>query len=42
MVPLSEAELPNIDYIRDDERFVLRKNLLDAPYPTRLWKIKLD
>jgi len=41
MAPLSESDLPNFDYNRDDERFVLRKNVLDPPYHTRLWKINL-
>jgi hypothetical protein len=42
MAPLSASDVPNFDYNRDDERFVLRKNLLDPPYHTRLWKINLD
>ena len=40
--PLSASDAPNFDYNRDDERFVLRKNLLDPPYHTKLWKISLD
>ena len=42
MAPLSTADLPDIDFDRDDEKFVLRKNLLDPPYYTRLWQISLD
>jgi hypothetical protein len=38
---LSQSDLPQIDYDRDEEKFVLRKNLLDPPYYTRLWKINL-
>jgi hypothetical protein len=41
MTALSEPDLPDIDYDRDDEKFILRKNLLDPPYHTRLWKIEL-
>ena len=41
MAPLSESDIPEIDYDRDDQRFILRKNLLDPPYHTRLWKIEL-
>ncbi len=41
IAPLSRSEVPNIDYDRDDEKFVLRKNLFDPPYHTRLWKIDL-
>ena len=42
MALLSASDVPNFDYNRDEERFVLRKNLLDPPYHTRLWKIRLD
>jgi hypothetical protein len=42
MAPLNASDVPNFDYNRDDERFVLRKNLLDPPYHTKLWKISLD
>jgi len=38
---VSAADMPNIDYDRGEEKFVLRKNLLDAPYFTKLWKIEL-
>jgi len=38
---VSEADMPDIDYDRVEEKFVLRKNLLDAPYFTKLWKIEL-
>ena len=41
MAPLSESDIPEIDYDRDDQKFILRKNLLDPPYHTRLWKIEL-
>jgi hypothetical protein len=41
MAPLSQLDVPDIDYDRDDQKFVLRKNLLDPPYHTRLWKIEL-
>jgi hypothetical protein len=41
MTALSEPDLPDIDYDRDDRKFILRKNLLDPPYHTRLWKIDL-
>jgi hypothetical protein len=41
MAALSQSEVPGIDYDRDDRRFVLRKNSLDPPYHTRLWKIEL-
>ena len=41
MAPLSQSDVPDIDYDRDDQKFVLRKNLLDPPYHTRLWKIEL-
>jgi hypothetical protein len=41
MAPLSQSDIPDIDYDRDDQKFVLRKNLLDAPYYTKLWKIEL-
>src|SRR5215831_4243524 len=39
--PLSAADLPTVDFDRDDKKFVLRKNLLDPPYHTKLWKIEL-
>ncbi len=41
MAPVAEADVPNIDYDQADQRFVLRKNLLDPPYYTKLWKIDL-
>jgi class 3 adenylate cyclase len=41
MAPLSQSDVPDIDYDWDDQKFVLRKNLLDPPYHTRLWKIEL-
>jgi hypothetical protein len=41
MIPLSDSDLPDIDYDRGDQRFALRKNLLDPPYYTKLWKIDL-
>ena len=41
MIPVSKSDVPNIDYDRHDEKFVVRKNLLDPPYNTRLWKIDL-
>ena len=41
MSPLSQSDVPEIDYDRDDQKFIIRKNLLDPPYPTRLWKIEL-
>ena len=41
MAPLSQSDVPDIDYDCGDQRFVLRKNLLDPPYRTRLWKIEL-
>jgi len=42
MAPLSQSDVPDIDYDRDDQKFVIRKNSLDPPYHTRLWKIELD
>jgi hypothetical protein len=41
MAPLSQSDIPDIDYDPDEQKFVLRKNLLDPPYHTRLWKIEL-
>ena len=41
MTALSEADVPDVEYDPDEEKFVLRKNLLDPPYHTRLWKIEL-
>jgi len=41
MAPLSQSDVPGIDYNHDDQKFVLRKNLEDAPYYTKLWKIEL-
>ena len=41
MAPLSQSDVPDIDYDHDDQKFVLRKNLEDAPYYTKLWKIEL-
>jgi hypothetical protein len=40
--PLSAADLPTVDFDRDDQKFILRKNLLDPPYFTRLWQINLN
>ena len=42
MTALSRSDLPQVDYDRADEKFVLRKNLLDPPYYTPLWKVNLD
>jgi hypothetical protein len=42
MAPLSAADLPDIDFDREDQKFILRKNLLDPPYHTRLWQINLN
>jgi hypothetical protein len=42
MAPLSQSDVPDIDYDPDDQKFVLRKNLLDPPYYTKLWKIELS
>jgi hypothetical protein len=41
LAPLSPSDVPDVDYDRNDEKFVLRKNLFDPPYHTRLWKIEL-
>lgn len=41
MAPLSQSDVPDIDYDPDDQKFVLRKNSLDPPYYTKLWKIEL-
>jgi hypothetical protein len=41
MTALSEADVPDIEYDPDEKKFVLRKNLFDPPYHTRLWKIEL-
>jgi hypothetical protein len=41
VTPLSPLEAPDIDYDQGEQKFVLRKNLLDAPYFTKLWKIEL-
>ncbi len=41
MAPLSQSDLPHIDYDQDDQKFILRKNSLDPPYYTKLWKIDL-
>jgi len=41
MALLAEADVPDIDFDRAEQKFVLRKNLLDAPYFTKLWKIEL-
>ena len=41
MTALSEPDLPDIDYDRDDQKFIIRKNSLDPPYHTKLWKIEL-
>ena len=35
------ADLPDLEFNRNDQKFALRKNLLDPPYPTRIWKINL-
>jgi hypothetical protein len=42
MAPLSAADLPEIDFDPNDQKFVLRKNLLDPPHYTRIWQINLD
>jgi hypothetical protein len=42
MTALSRSDLPQVDYDLADEKFVLRKNLLDPPYYTPLWKVNLD
>ena len=42
MAPLAPSDLPAMEFDRDDEKFVLRKNRLDPPYYTRLWQINLD
>jgi hypothetical protein len=39
---LSRSDLPRVDYDRAGEKFVLRKNLLDPPYCTPLWRVNLD
>ena len=39
---LSRSDLQQIDYDREDEKFILRKNPLDPPYRTKLWRINLD
>ena len=39
---LSRSDLPQVDYDRADQKFVLRKNPLDPPYYTPLWKVNLD
>ena len=41
MKPVSQEDLADLEFDRNDQRFVLRKNLLDPPYPTKLWKITL-
>ena len=41
MAPLSQSDVPKIDYDHDDQKFIIRKNLLDPPYHTSLWKIEL-
>ena len=41
MAPLSQSDLPGIDYDQGEQKFVLRKNSLDPPYYTKLWKIDL-
>jgi len=41
MTAVSESDVPDIDYDQDEKKFVLRKNLLDPPYHTKLWKIEL-
>jgi hypothetical protein len=38
---LSGADMPGIEFDRNENKFILRKNLQDAPYPTKLWKIEL-
>jgi hypothetical protein len=35
------ADLPDLEFNHNDQKFALRKNLLDPPYPTRIWKIDL-
>ncbi|MBV8089548.1 MAG: hypothetical protein JO139_08215 [Alphaproteobacteria bacterium] len=39
---LSRSDLQQVDYDREDEKFILRKNPLDPPYRTKLWRINLD
>jgi hypothetical protein len=41
MAPVAKSDAPNIDYDQADQKFVLRKNLHDPPYYTKLWKIDL-
>ena len=41
MAPVADGDLPDLDFDRNYQKFILRKNLLDPPYPTRLWKINL-
>jgi hypothetical protein len=41
MAPLSQSDLPGLDYDQGEQKFVLRKNSLDPPYYTKLWKIDL-
>jgi hypothetical protein len=41
MAPLSQSDVPDVDYDQGDQKFVLRKNLLDPLYYTKLWKIAL-
>jgi hypothetical protein len=41
MAPVAKSDVPNIHYDQADQKFVLRKNLLDPPYYTKLWKIDL-
>ena len=41
MTAVSESDVPDIEYDQDEKKFVLRKNLLDPPYHTKLWKIEL-
>ena len=41
MAPLSRSDLPDIDYDPGEEKFVIRKNSLDPPYYTKLWRIDL-
>jgi hypothetical protein len=41
LTALSETDMPGIEFDRDEKKFILRKNHLDPPYYTRLWKIAL-
>jgi len=41
LTALSEADMPGIEFDRDENKFLLRKNHQDPPYSTKLWKIEL-